>query len=365
LGVSDAEEISVLMPYAPEPDFALLARYFAGEATPDQRSTVEAWAASDPARADELALLRGIWENGSAVPAMPRVDAMWSSLSRRMRGAHADETAKERRDRVSIPNIAPIVSRPRSRLPWLAAAAVVAFATLTVWSTNKSGSTSRVGDVATSTERAFVTARGERRTIRLGDRTRVELGYASTLRVRAFDGGRRELWLDGEATFDVVHDAARPFIVHAGGATTEDLGTSFAIRAYENDAAVRVLVMSGKVALRPTSGPAANGTVLLPGQLGRLRHGGLVEVQSVDDTSAYLGWRQGQIAFHGARIDEVAAELERRFDVPIRVADSGVAAQRVNLQNFPARALGEVLDAVTVPYDLRYRRVSGTVILER
>jgi transmembrane sensor len=128
---------------------------------------------------------------------------------------------------------------------------------------------------------------------------------------------------------------------------------------------VRILVMSGKVAVRPTGSQATGGTILTPGQLGRLRRGGRIEVESRVDTTAYLGWRSGQIAFHGARIDEVAAELERRFAVPIRVADSAVGAQRVNLQNFPARALGEVLDAVTVPYDLRYRRVSGTVILER
>jgi transmembrane sensor len=358
------------MPNAPEPDFTLLARYFAGEAAPGQRAAVEAWAASDPANAEELAFLRGVWEKGSAVPAPTRVDAMWSSLSRRMRGTSASDGVREQRQRVSTPRIAPVVSPSRSATPWLAAAAVVTFAAITLWRTSADESPLPVANTASpSGERQFATARGERRTIRLSDGTRVELGYASTLRMRGFEAGRRELWLAGEATFDVAHDTTRPFVVHAGGATTEDLGTSFAIRAYGDDSPVQVLVMSGKVAFGPTNTSGADGatsgTVLLPGQLGRLRRGGRIEVERVADTSAYLGWLSGHIAFHGARLADVAAELERRFDVPIRVADSSVGGQRVSLQNFPARSLGEVLDAVTVPYDLRYRRVSGTVILER
>ncbi|MFL5574379.1 MAG: FecR family protein, partial [Gemmatimonadaceae bacterium] len=218
--------------------------------------------------------------------------------------------------------------------------------------------------------REFATARGQRATIRLVDGTRVELGYASRLRVAAFApaAGRREMYLEGEAVFDVVHDPARPFVVHAGNAVTEDLGTVFGVRAYPGDAAVRVLVVSGEVALRPRlPAPGADSTsaVLGGGQLGRLDARGRVEVESGVDTTEYLGWLSGHVSFHDAPLSEVAAELARRFDVTVTIADPRVAARRVTVE-MPGGSLTQILDAVTTPIALHHRRdaASGTVVIE-
>ena len=64
--------------------WARLARYFAGEATETERAWVEIWAQSDPARATELRELERLWRLAHS-PCAGRVDAMWESLSRRIR----------------------------------------------------------------------------------------------------------------------------------------------------------------------------------------------------------------------------------------------------------------------------------------
>lgn len=354
-------------------DLALLARFCSGEASPEEVAAVDAWVAADPRHRAELSQMQEWWAGAGSLPSLARVDAMWSSLSGRMRAAdgapNRDRTpAKRNSARVMAIEGRRAQKRPVHLARWVLAASILGVAALGVRqlsSERQPADQARRSGAEATLERRLVTGRGERSTLRLADGTRVELGYSSTLRVRPFDDGRRELWLDGEASFDVVHDERRPFVVHAGGATTEDLGTSFVIRAYGGEG-VRVVVMSGKVSLAPTGATTASARRILgPGELGRLRPGGQVEVVRGIDTTHYLGWLGGRIAFQSARLDEVAAELERRFDARVRIPDADVAARRVTLLDMPARSLGEVLDAVTVPLDLRQRRENGVVFVER
>ena len=66
----------------------------------------------------------------------------------------------------------------------------------------------------------------------------------------------RELQLDGQAYFTVVHDARRSFVMHAAGSRVTDIGTAFVVRAYGEDAEVKVVVAEGSV----TFGHDAGGT---------------------------------------------------------------------------------------------------------
>src|SRR5207249_4930466 len=79
----------------------------------------------------------------------------------------------------------------------------------------------------------YATAAAHRAVIRLRDGTQVTLAPKSRVRYAA-DYGRahRDLYLDGEAYFQVAPDARRPLRVHTAGSVTEDLGTSFVVRAY-------------------------------------------------------------------------------------------------------------------------------------
>lgn len=346
--------------------WTLLARYLAGESSAAERADIERRAAGDPAFAEELEALRGWWESAAALPAPSRVDVMWSTLHARMRtaGEPAAVSARTARRSARVLSIAsrqaPMPSRRRA-LVALAAGLVLMATGGVVWRARADTG------AAMEESRVYSTVRGQRATLRLGDGTRVDLGFASTLRVRPLDAGRREMWLEGEAVFEVVHDSLRPFLVHAAGATTEDLGTRFSVRAYPGDAAVRVVVVEGEVALRPRAAAGAagdRGVVLGAGQLGTLDTAGRIAVQRGVDTSAYLSWLAGRVSFHDAPVAEIAAEIERRFDVSVQVPQADVAAMRLTV-DMPARSLDEVLHAVTVTLGLRMRRAGDAVVLER
>lgn len=355
-------------------DWTLVDRYFAGQCTSLERAIVERWVAQSPAHAAELEALKRWWAMAADVPAPGRVDAMWDGLARRMhavqptaapaRVTHA--SAPRRRHSFELEHRA----APAWRRWAVAAAACLVVGTGALLVTR--GGVSH--DLVTSNApamREFATTRGQRTTIGLADGSRVELGYNSRLRVASFEGGRRELYLDGEAVFDVVHDTTRRFLVHAANATTEDIGTVFGVRAYSGDSVVRVLVLAGSVALRPRDSTAAGrsdaaplGTVLGRAQLGRLDARGRVEVESAVDTAAYLAWLHGRIAFRDAPLSEIVADLSRRFDVDIQLHPASLGARRLTL-DVPGRSLQPVLDAIAVPLGLRHRKVGGAFVLER
>lgn len=86
--------------------------------------------------------------------------------------------------------------------------------------------------------------------IDLPDNSIVKLEPFSSLSYRKnFEGAQREVYLKGEAFFDVERDTTKPFLVYANETITKVLGTSFIISAFEGEEKVEVEVKSGKVAV--------------------------------------------------------------------------------------------------------------------
>ncbi|MBD2751795.1 FecR family protein [Spirosoma validum] len=106
--------------------------------------------------------------------------------------------------------------------------------------------------------------------IRLKDGSLVMLNARSSISYPAHFGAKtRQVYLQGEALFDVKKDATRPFIVHTGNLVTQVLGTSFTVKSYEEDKAIEVLVTRGRVSVYENSEKSANsrnGVILIPNQ---------------------------------------------------------------------------------------------------
>lgn len=332
-------------------DWVLLARYFAGELDARERGSVEAWAASHPDRRAELEALGRLWRQAGALPTPERVNQLWAGVAR---GMAAPPPSRE-----------PARPAPAPRRYLRAAGLVAASLLLALLGTGAWNAMSRgapAGDTAGAARR-YETARGQTANIQLTDGTRVILAPASALEVRAFGPtGRREVELVGEAVFHVTHDEARPFLVHAGRAITEDLGTVFAVRAYPDEAGVEVVVVEGRVAFREQSAPERSGTVLEPGQGARLDPAGQVTVNRAADPARHLAWSHGRIVFKNATLQAVAAELERRYDVDLVVPDASVGSRRITL-DIAAGPLPDVLDAVAVPLNLHVERNGDSIRL--
>eukprot|EP01132_Coremiostelium_polycephalum_P022666 gene22666-26912_t len=136
--------------------------------------------------------------------------------------------------------------------PWLSTAASILLLSmvLLLWQRIKQ-STEQISATAKAIKYAEAkSGYGQVLKIVLADSSTVWLNSGSRLRYpEKFNGSSRELYLEGEAFFNVVHKKSQPFIVHSGALNTQVLGTSFNIKAYKNSAQLKVSVATGKVGI--------------------------------------------------------------------------------------------------------------------
>lgn len=178
-----------------------------------------------------------------------------------------------------------------------------------------------------STFRASV---GERKNVELADGSRVELNTRSVIRAAA-SAGRREIWLDdGEAFFEVAHDASRPFVVHAGTRTVTVLGTKFSVR--RDGDRVSVSVLEGRVRIDEVAGRGVRpASATITGGMSAVSDGRsiLVAERSEERVGNALAWRDGMLSFDQTSLADATAEFSRYHHRPLIVTDSEAANIRI------------------------------------
>ena len=161
------------------------------------------------------------------------------------------------------------------------------------------------------------TVAGEKLRVILPDGTKVWLNSVSTITFPAhFDALERRVFLSGEAYFEVEKDSLRPFRVVTGEVVTTALGTSFNINSKSKNN-IEVSLLTGKVSV--STGNNAEDLFLDPGQ--RLRHDPEAGEQQLlpFDPLAVVAWRNGQIIFRDASLEEVVKVLEDWYGVSIHL----------------------------------------------
>lgn len=197
----------------------------------------------------------------------------------------------------------------------------------------------------------LTTLAGQQKQITLADGTQIILNCRSTLTCTAqFDGNKREVYLDGEAFFNVKHDDKKPFIVHTGRLNVQVLGTSFNVQSYRADNRAVVSVASGKVGVngaKPTST-----YMLLPGD--RLSYNRKNEFKkdniSIDEI---MGWQKGILSFHLETIHDIVPVLERYYGITIHIDHEQKPEKQVTA-NFNRKTLPQVLEILSQTAGFNY-----------
>jgi len=318
------------------PSDTLLAKYLSGQCSATEARSVEQWSEADAAHRARLDCARAIWV-ARRPPKAWDVEGMWQRVRRAM--------AAERHR----PAFGRHLGRERERYGLtigLAAAAVlvlIAGASLAVIRVK----------ARTPSMREYATARGQRITLELPDSTTLVLAPESRLRIPdRFGHGTRELFLEGEALFTVVHDAKRPFRVHARHAVAEDIGTRFDVRAYAEDSLVAVAVAEGAVALGRI---AAEGVVVRSGEVATLSPAGLVGTGPAGALSGYLSWADGRLHFANVPLPVVLRAIGRWYDLDVRVDGRTLAARSITA-DLATRSPDEMLQALAVAVGARVTR---------
>jgi transmembrane sensor len=152
---------------------------------------------------------------------------------------------------------------------------------------------------------------GERPILRLSDGTRIQLNSDTQVQTNV-DGSARTVKLErGEAFFEVVHDAKRPFVVLAGNRRITDLGTKFSVRRDGDN--VRVIVTEGKVRVDILDAPATAAPIIaISGNVVVAKaEGTLVASKSAQDIADDLGWRTGMLVFDQETLASAADQFNR------------------------------------------------------
>ncbi len=158
------------------------------------------------------------------------------------------------------------------------------------------------------------TPRGGKFSVTLADGTLATLDAESSITYPvAFDNDERRVEVTGQVFFEVVHKTRQPFRVMVKGQTVEDIGTSFNIKAYDDETSVGITLAEGRVKI---INPLTTVT-LAPGQQARIDNGRQdIHVKSVD-VAEIISWKNGWFAFHHETIQNVMKQAARWYDVDV------------------------------------------------
>lgn len=322
----------------------VLGRHVAGELGPEEQEQVRQWIGEDASRAQLVdTLSRATSGLKATTPAGLDVEA----ALKRVRAERDNPQALRLR-----------TARAWSREwggPLLRIAAVLALALggTTLW---------QVIAGRMSAAETYTTAIGHTKTIKLKDGSWAMLGPSSRLVVdEGYFASQRAVTLTGEAYFDVRHNPALPFRVHAGNADILDEGTTFNVRT-EGDGEVQVVVASGAVSFQDTTHHFQS-VRLRPGDRGTLRPGGAVEAEQGADTVAALAWTRGKVRFDNAPMSRVRTELRRWYGIELSVPDSSLASRHVTA-SFDTEPGGRVVQIIALTLGASVEQHGDTAVLK-
>jgi hypothetical protein len=160
-----------------------------------------------------------------------------------------------------------------------------------------------------ATYNQLIVPKGKRSTLVFEDKSKMWINAGTRVVYPVFFAeDKREIYLDGEAYFDISPEEKRPFIVKTGNFKVDVLGTSFNIMAYEKDSVQHIVLVSGTVKVHTENQDDA---LLSPDDM-YLSDNGVAQVKKVD-VSDYISWTNGMYQYKSDRLDVIMKRLSRYY----------------------------------------------------
>ncbi len=190
----------------------------------------------------------------------------------------------------------------------------------------------------------------------LSDSSKVWLNASSELKVpKVFKGNKRNVWLKGEAFFEVAKNPNKPFKVYAHGTTTQVVGTSFNIRALDSAREVLLTVVTGKVWFSSDNNKSKK-LILSPGQKGlcdildgQLQMGNNRNVN-------FLAWKTRKLQFNNASLDDVCEALREYYYINITPGIYARSQKYSFTGNINNASLREALSIIELTLGIKFEK---------
>jgi ferric-dicitrate binding protein FerR (iron transport regulator) len=224
----------------------------------------------------------------------------------------------------------------------------------------------------------FSSGKSIRKTIVLSDGTVITLAKESTIKLdKSFDIGKRELWLTGEAFFDVKHDATHPFIVHTSFNDVSVLGTTFNVKAYPNSKITETSLIHGSVRVDSKNNPG-HFVILKPNQKAIISN----QPESVDlpvnkeyKVSALQNdaltkqpeetkWIRSRLDIDDLPLSVIAQKLQNWYGIEVKIEDDEVKDYRYS-GTFENETIVKTLEALQLSYPFKFEIKNNKITITK
>ncbi len=346
-------------------DWDKILRYLSGESNYAEKLEVTKWIEMNPENEEFIQFLELIWQMEPVKRRNIDVDSAWDNFQKKY---SLDEDAErvESSPTSTKFNLHSKLSDKKSRrvAGWIRITAIAASFLLAILISlqfvNKTALSDDQSVAAEIEYREFRTEKGQRTRINLTDGSVIHLNGDSFLRIpRKFTAGEdREVYLEGEAYFEITSDKEVTFRVYAGETVTTVLGTRFNVRSYMEEEDVTVVVTSGVVSFGHMNNQNEEPAILTMNQKGVIGNGGNPQVSYVDDLRIYYGWTEGELIFEMERLPQMITKLERWFGIDIDVdgLDQALFDKRLTATFSERQPVDDVLQSISLVLDMSFEQ---------
>lgn len=184
---------------------------------------------------------------------------------------------------------------------------------------------------------------GRRTEVLLSDGTRIWVNAGTVLEYPTrFDGSKREVYVTGEAYFDVKHDSEKAFIVHVGELEVQVLGTSFGINTFNSK--VKTALVEGSVMLQV----GQHKKQLQPGEIGTYDLKTLSLSKNNNDIRQWVAWKDNILYFDDMKLIDIVDKLSREYDCQFVFDDLSLEELRFTVDINRVDELSRVLSYLTL-----------------
>ena len=331
----------------------VLAAYLRGELNAAEAAAVEAWYDASAANRRLLGEIYYILYVNDRINDTAGIDVE-RSLRQFKRRMHAGRRISLRRislRRISLRRIS--LRRITLRAAAAAAVAVILLAGgVTTVSLSK-----RLAQPLT-----VITHLGERSQVVLPDGTKVWLNSASSVEyVAPFFSRERRVKMDGEAYFEVQHDAQAPFVVSTNGLDIKVLGTRFNIRNDDNDHRITTVLLEGAVKAYASGDEKAAVRLRPSQQLVFDTRTGAMRLTDEPSADRSINWIDGRFCFEHDTFAEIVAELKRYYNVDVRFMDDALRSERFSGDFRVEDGIYHIMSVLQLTYKFTYKVVGNDI----
>lgn len=364
----------------------LFAKRLSGEATAEELQELEVYLKDHPDEQYFQEMISNWWSSGRIKEEADNKEDHFRYIMQRSSQQMADDAVQQQ---------APVISISK-RKTWLriAAAAVVtgiiSFGSWKLFSTNKNESLA----AKPVHENEIVSKPGTKSKLILPDGTQVWLNSDSKLVYNSsFNDSLREVTLEGEAYFDVVKNAKKPFIVHTSAINIKVLGTAFNVKSYPQDETIEATLVRGLIEVEKNNEPQSSKILLHPNEklvfnkvINKVDAGETASNEKLaepvktnlpqrisistlpttvkDSNRIETSWVYGRLLFDGDTFKELAAKMERWYNVKISFANNKMANYRFG-GSFENENIEDALHALQMIHPFNFNMTGNEIVIDK